>query len=262
MSRVLTAPQALGVGVTHNFFASDQFVAVSLAVLFHLIVIALLLASKQEMDPVADKVNSIKVQIMMQSPAEPAAVVEPMPVEVIPEPPAVEVPKPVKKEQPVAEIKEAKLAKKRVDEQPVLLKDTNPEPVKEIEKTPSEAVSAKAAAAATQSTNKKAELTDAVDSTSSPEANFDTSQYLPVQKDAPAYPKRALTKGVQGECTVRYTVNTEGRVENSEALSDCHPFFIKPSLEATKSFKYTPRMVDGVAVKVLNVKNSFQYRIE
>ncbi len=61
---------------------------------------------------------------------------------------------------------------------------------------------------------------------------------------------------------MRYTVNAEGRVENPEALGDCHAFFIKPSLEATKSFRYTPRVVDGKAVKVPNVKNTFQYRIE
>ncbi|MDO8960791.1 MAG: energy transducer TonB, partial [Methylophilus sp.] len=93
-------------------------------------------------------------------------------------------------------------------------------------------------------------------------ANFDTSQYFPVDKKAPAYPSRALDKGIQGACTVRYTVTTDGRVENPEALDDCHAFFIKPSLEATKSFRYTPRMVDGKAVKVPNVKNTFQYRIE
>lgn len=92
--------------------------------------------------------------------------------------------------------------------------------------------------------------------------SFDSSQYFPVQKDAPAYPTRALDNGIQGACTVRYTVNTEGRVENPEVLDDRYAYFIKPSLAATKSFRYTPRMVNGKAVNAPSVKNIFQYRIE
>ncbi len=61
---------------------------------------------------------------------------------------------------------------------------------------------------------------------------------------------------------MRYTVNTKGRVENTEVIDGCHPYFIRSSLEATKSFRYTPRIVDGRAVNVPDVKNTFQYRIE
>lgn len=262
MSNVLSASTALGENATHSFFRSDQFVAVSLAVLFHVTVIALLLASKQESEPVSEKVNSIKVQMLMQAAPMPVPLAKPTIVEVVPEPVVVEVTKPIKKELANDAIKEAKLAKKRVDKLPLLLAETNPEPLEEVKTTPREEAPATVAATSTPLKSQDKAAQDALDKASLAAANFDTSQYLPVQKDAPAYPARALNKGVQGACTVRYTVNTEGRVENSEALSDCHPFFIKPSLEATKSFQYTPRVVNGKAVKVLNVKNSFQYRIE
>jgi len=87
-------------------------------------------------------------------------------------------------------------------------------------------------------------------------------QYLPIAKDAPDYPQRALDKGIEGACTVSYSVNPQGRIENPKALGDCHPLFIRPSLTAAKSFRYQPRIVDGRAVTVPEVKNSFHYRIQ
>ena len=87
-------------------------------------------------------------------------------------------------------------------------------------------------------------------------------QYLPIAKDAPDYPQRALDKGIEGSCTVSYSVNPQGRIENPKALDDCHPLFIRPSLTAAKSFRYQPRIVDGRAVTVPEVKNTFHYRIQ
>ena len=87
-------------------------------------------------------------------------------------------------------------------------------------------------------------------------------QYLPIAKDAPDYPQRALDKGIEGACTVSYSVNPQGRIENPKALDDCHPLFIRPSLTAAKRFRYQPRIIDGRAVTVPEVKNTFHYRIQ
>ncbi len=87
-------------------------------------------------------------------------------------------------------------------------------------------------------------------------------QYEPLVKQAPAYPQRALDKGIEGECTVVYTVNTQGRVEDPQVLGDCHPLFVRPSLNAAKGFRYQPRIIDGRSVAVAGVKNTFRYRIE
>ncbi|NKQ12682.1 TonB family protein [Pseudomonas sp. SST3] len=87
-------------------------------------------------------------------------------------------------------------------------------------------------------------------------------QYLPIAKDAPDYPSRALDKGIEGTCTVSYSVNPQGRIENPKALDDCHPLFIRASITAAKSFRYQPRIVDGRAVTVPEVKNTFHYRIQ
>lgn len=87
-------------------------------------------------------------------------------------------------------------------------------------------------------------------------------QYLPIAKEAPDYPDRALDKGIEGDCTVSYRVNPQGRVENPQVVGDCHPLFVRPSLSAAKTFRYQPRLESGKAVAVEGVKNTFHYRIE
>lgn len=87
-------------------------------------------------------------------------------------------------------------------------------------------------------------------------------QYLPIAKDAPDYPQRALDRKIEGDCTVAYRVNAQGRVEEPQVVGECHPLFVKPSLAAAKSFRYQPKVVNGQAVAVANVKNTFTYRIQ
>lgn len=94
------------------------------------------------------------------------------------------------------------------------------------------------------------------------EAEAASRQYLPIAKQAPDYPATALARKIEGECTVAYTVNTVGRVEAPHVVGQCHPLFVKPSLAAAKTFRYQPRLVNGQAVAVANVKNTFSYRIQ
>ncbi|MEF9993924.1 MAG: energy transducer TonB [Acinetobacter sp.] len=95
----------------------------------------------------------------------------------------------------------------------------------------------------------------------SSEEKFDIKNYQPVSKIAPAYPEQALDRKLEGDCTVIYSVNEKGRVENPKAQGDCHPMFVRPSIQAALNFKYQPRLVDGKPTSVPNVKNTFQYRI-
>lgn len=94
------------------------------------------------------------------------------------------------------------------------------------------------------------------------EAAAASRQYLPIAKDAPDYPQRALDRKIEGECTVAYGVTAQGRVEAPQVVGDCHPLFVKPSLAAAKSFRYQPKVVNGQAVAVANVKNTFTYKIQ
>lgn len=94
------------------------------------------------------------------------------------------------------------------------------------------------------------------------EADAASRQYLPIAKEAPDYPQRALDRHIEGECTVAYTVDPAGRVTDPQVVGNCHPLFVKPSLAAAKRFRYQPRLVNGQAVAVANVKNTFSFRIE
>lgn len=47
--------------------------------------------------------------------------------------------------------------------------------------------------------------------TQQPAAVADVRQYLPISKEAPDYPQRALDKGIEGDCTVEYSVTPKAR---------------------------------------------------
>lgn len=93
-------------------------------------------------------------------------------------------------------------------------------------------------------------------------AETSSQQYLPISKQAPSYPARALDDGIEGDCTVEYRVDTRGHVQDPHVVGSCHPMFIRPSLAAASTFVYRPRMVGGQAVEVNAVRNTFHYRID
>lgn len=113
----------------------------------------------------------------------------------------------------------------------------------------------------TPETLKQAEATAKVQAVATAEPAFDVKNFQPVSKQVPDYPARAMDQGLQGDCTVSYSVNAQGRVENPQAEADCHPLFVRPALNAAKNFQYQPRMVNGQAVVVQKVRNTFQFRI-
>ncbi len=253
-------------------FNQDKWIAVVITILFHLSMGTLLYAGWVVSKPSEPEVRSIKVQmISLKTPAPMPQVV----AELAPPEPALTVPPKVDKPIPPKVLKptpqKADVAFKRVEEKPVVeeISATNQHNNEQLEeeKLQQEYMQKEAALQAQlnddlEANEARQKAQQAAASKQTEAAQLANNQYLPVEKNAPAYPERALDKGLEGSCTVSYNVNTEGRVEAPQALGDCHPLFIKPSLEAAKSFKYSPRVVDGKAVVVSNVKNTFQYRIQ
>lgn len=82
-------------------------------------------------------------------------------------------------------------------------------------------------------------------------------------KVQPIYPQRALSRGVQGHCTVQYTVTRQGTVRDPVVLeNDCtSSLFHRTSVQAALKFKYKPRVIDGQAVEVPGVRNRFTFKI-
>ncbi len=89
-------------------------------------------------------------------------------------------------------------------------------------------------------------------------------EYLPIVKVAPIYPNRAASRGVEGHCTIEYTVTTSGAIRDPFVVEeDCtSSLFHKASIKAATKFKYKPRVIDGEAVEVAGVRNRFTYQLE
>lgn len=87
--------------------------------------------------------------------------------------------------------------------------------------------------------------------------------YLPIVKVAPIYPQRAASRGIEGHCTVQYTVTRQGTVRDPVIVEDdcTSSLFQRASLQAALKFKYKPRVVDGQAIEVPGVQNRFTFKL-
>lgn len=96
-----------------------------------------------------------------------------------------------------------------------------------------------------------------------PGLGFSDGDYLPFVKVAPIYPRRLLSRGIEGECTVEFTVTAMGTVRDPRVVDgQCsNSQFVNVSLDAVMKFKYKPRVIDGVAVAVNGVRNRFTFEI-
>lgn len=228
--------------------------AASLAVALHVGVLAALMLGWTAEKPVVDAPRVMHTQLVML----PAAVPEPVAVTPpAPEPVAIPVPVPVKPtvdpQIQAQKLEKAALARKRVEERKIEQQQERPateQRNRELEQQRQDQarLAAEKARVATPAP--------------APAPAFDSRQYQPLSKEAPDYPERALDKNLEGDCTLEYSVNTQGRVENPKVLDGCHPLFMRPSLAAANTFRYQPRIVDGKPVAVPSVRNTFHYRIK
>ncbi|BAV75976.1 TonB family protein [Pseudomonas chlororaphis subsp. aurantiaca] len=234
--------------------------AATLAVALHAGVLALLVAGWSVEPPAAEQPAVLRTQLVMLPPPasapEPApALVEaeatPMPTPAPPEPVVAAPVKPsVDPQLQAQKLEQAALARKRVE-------DKKREQLAEQQRLAQQQAQQQQAQRAEQ-----ARLAAERARQQAAQAAADSRQYLPLSKEAPDYPQRALDKNIEGDCTVEYSVNPQGKVENPKVLDGCHPLFIRPSLAAANTFRYQPRIVDGQAVSVPAVRNTFHYRIK
>lgn len=99
---------------------------------------------------------------------------------------------------------------------------------------------------------------------------FSEGEYLPIVKVPPEYPSTALSRGIEGFCTVVYTVTETGTTRDPQPIeSECvtkdgkpTSVFNRASVKAALKFKYKPKVVDGKPVEVPGVKNRFTYTMQ
>ena len=85
--------------------------------------------------------------------------------------------------------------------------------------------------------------------------------YLPIVKTQAAYPKTALSRGIEGYCTVEYTVTTTGETRDVVVVDCPQKVFARSSVKAAEKFKYKPKVVDGEPIEVPGVRNRFTFKL-
>ena len=97
------------------------------------------------------------------------------------------------------------------------------------------------------------------------DANFEMSgigdfsgdgEYLPIVKVAPIYPRRALTRNIEGYVLLEFVVTSTGAVRDPVVIEAKPPgFFERAAMQAALKFKYKPKVIDGDPVEVSGVRN-------
>lgn len=87
--------------------------------------------------------------------------------------------------------------------------------------------------------------------------------YLPIVKVAPIYPRRALSRGIEGYVIVEFMVTKLGTVENVQVV-EANPagYFERAAIKAASRFKYKPKVINGEPVDVAGVRNQITFKID
>lgn len=103
------------------------------------------------------------------------------------------------------------------------------------------------------------------------------TEYHPINKRQPTYPRRALSRGMSGWVIVEFTVTNTGTVEDAKVAANCawvqrlttkgecvdrsNRVFDKAALEAATRFRYIPRFKEGAPIAVKGVQNKISFEI-
>lgn len=88
-------------------------------------------------------------------------------------------------------------------------------------------------------------------------------EYLPIVKVSPVYPRRALSRGIEGFVIVEFTVSKQGSVKDIRVVEATPPdIFNQAAIDAALKFKYKPRVVNGEPAEVSGVQNRISFQID
>lgn len=100
--------------------------------------------------------------------------------------------------------------------------------------------------------------------------NLGEGNYMPIVTVAHEYPSTALSRGMEGSCTVVFTVTETGAVKDAVPLpelcinkKDGQPTTVwnRSSVKAVLKFKFKPKVVDGKPVEVPGVRYKLTYQM-
>lgn len=89
------------------------------------------------------------------------------------------------------------------------------------------------------------------------------SDYLPLIKTPPSYPRPAQLSGKTGHVLLEFTVDASGRVVDPVIIEEepAGAGFGEAAIEAAREFRYIPRIVDGEIVSVSGVRNLITFEL-
>ena len=92
---------------------------------------------------------------------------------------------------------------------------------------------------------------------------LDDGEYLPIVRVSPIYPRKALTRGIEGYVLVEFVVTETGTVRNPVVLfADPPGFFERAAVTAVLKFKYKPKVAGGKPVAVSGVRSRIVFEME
>lgn len=88
-------------------------------------------------------------------------------------------------------------------------------------------------------------------------------EYLPIVKVAPQYPRRALSRGIEGYVILEYTVTKLGTVKDP-IIVEAKPqgIFDNAAIKSALRYKYKPRVIDGEPTEVPGVRTKITFELE
>ena len=87
-------------------------------------------------------------------------------------------------------------------------------------------------------------------------------EYLPIVKVAPNYPRRALSRRLEGDVLLECTVTRQGSVRDPVVLQATDSVFEQAAIDSALRYKYKPRVVDGEAIEVPRVRTWVRFRLQ
>ena len=94
-------------------------------------------------------------------------------------------------------------------------------------------------------------------------SQFSEGEYLPLAIVQPVYPRRAITRNIEGHVIVELTVTKIGTTKDIRIV-EAVPIgiFDKAALAAAAKFKYKPRVIDGQPIEVPGVQYKLTFELE
>ena len=94
-------------------------------------------------------------------------------------------------------------------------------------------------------------------------SQFGEGEYLPLAIVQPVYPRRAVTREIEGHVIVELTVTKIGTTRDIQIIEAVPTgIFDKAALAAAAKFKYKPRVIDGQPIEVPGVQYKFTFELE